>query len=157
NQQRLHGTENATPFVKDAFHELVVHGQAGAVNPAQAGTKAAAHYRFLLGPGESAGVRLRLVDGALTGSPFRQRLDAVMDQRRKEADEFYAGVIPAKLSDDARNVMRQALAGMLWSKQWYHYDVRRWLDGDPAQPVPPAERSTGRNRDWTHLYNDDVV
>jgi mannosylglycerate hydrolase MGH1-like protein/glycosyl hydrolase family 63 len=157
NQRRIHGAENPTPFVKDAFHELVVHGQAGAVNPAQEGTKAAAYYRLLVAPGESTVVRLRLVDGDLKGSAFGKRFDTLFAERRDEANEFYAGVIPAKLSDDARNVMRQALAGMLWSKQWYHYDVRRWLDGDPSQPAPPAERAVGRNRDWTHLYNDDIV
>ncbi len=157
NRRRLYGVENESPFVKDAFHEAVVCGQTGAVNPAQEGTKAAARYRILLGPGETAVVRLRLTDGELRGLPFGKRFDALFAQRREEADEFYAGVIPAKLSDDARGVMRQALAGMLWSKQWYHYDVRRWLDGDPAQPAPPPERQDGRNREWSHLYNDDVV
>jgi hypothetical protein len=134
-----------------------VRGESAAVNPAQEGTKAAVRYRILLGPGESTVVRLRLTDGELRGSPFGKRFDALVAQRREEADEFYAEVIPAKLSDDARSVMRQALAGMLWSKQWYHYDVRRWLEGDPAQPAPPPERQDGRNREWSHLYNDDVV
>ncbi len=157
NLRRLYGVENPSPFVKDAFHEYVIHGQAGAVNPTQEGTKAAARYRMVLGPGESRVVRLRLADGGLLQSPFGKRFDALVAQRQQEADEFYATVIPAKLSDDARGVMRQALAGMLWSKQWYHYDVRRWLDGDPTQPAPPPERQSGRNRDWMHLYNDDVV
>jgi hypothetical protein len=157
NRRRLYGVENEGPFVKDGFHEAVVHGAAGAVNPAQEGSKAAPRYRLLLGPGESRVVRLRLIDGELRGSPFGKRYDALFTQRQQEADEFYAGVIPAKLSDDARSVMRQALAGMLWSKQWYHYDVRRWLDGDPAQPAPPPERQQGRNAEWMHLYNDDVV
>jgi Mannosylglycerate hydrolase MGH1-like glycoside hydrolase domain len=157
NRRRLYSVENESPFVKDAFHEAVVRGETGAVNPAHEGTKAAAHYRLLLGPGESAVVRLRLTDGELRGSPFGKRFDALFAQRQQEADQFYAGVIPAKLSDDARGVMRQALAGMLWSKQWYHYDVRRWLDGDPAQPAPPPVRQNGRNAEWTHLYNDDVV
>jgi hypothetical protein len=157
NRRRLYGVENESPFVKDAFHEAVVRGESAAVNPAQEGTKAAVRYRILLGPGESTVVRLRLTDGELRGSPFGKRFDALVAQRREEADEFYAEVIPAKLSDDARSVMRQALAGMLWSKQWYHYDVRRWLEGDPAQPAPPPERQDGRNREWSHLYNDDVV
>jgi hypothetical protein len=156
NHRRLSGAENESPFVKDAFHEAVVHGNAAAVNPAQEGSKAAAHYRLRLGSGESAVLRLRLVAGELR-VPFGKPFEAVLAQRRAEADEFYASVIPAKLSDDATGVMRQALAGMLWSKQWYHYDVRRWLEGDPAQPAPPAERKTGRNSGWTHLYNDDVV
>jgi hypothetical protein len=157
NHRRLWGVENSSPFVKDAFHEAVVHGNAGAVNPAQEGSKAALHYRLRLGPGESVVLRLRLTDGALSGPAFGRGFDALFAQRQSEADEFYGAVVPTKLSDDATNVMRQALAGMLWSKQWYHYDVRRWLDGDPAQPPPPSERQIGRNSGWTHLYNDDVV
>jgi len=155
--RRLYGVENPSPFVKDAFHEYVVRRQGGAVNPAQEGTKAAGHYRLVVGPGERAVIRLRLCDREFVGSPFGERFDALFAERQREADEFYATVIPAKLSDDARAVMRQALAGMLWSKQWYHYDVRRWLEGDPTQPPPPPERKHGRNRDWMHLYNDDVV
>jgi len=157
NRRRLYGVENETPFVKDAFHAYVVHGQAGAINPAQEGTKAAARYRLALGPGESAVVRLRLIDRELHEVPLGPRFAELIAERQRDADEFYAEVIPAKLSDDARSVMRQALAGMLWSKQWYHYDVRRWLEGDPAQPAPPPERQRGRNREWAHLYNDDVI
>jgi hypothetical protein len=157
NLRRLYGVENLTPFVKDAFHGYVVDGQTGAVNPAQEGTKAAAYYRMVLGPAESTVLRLRLTDHELRESPFGNGFDALIAQRQQEADDFYATVIPAKLSDDARGIMRQALAGMLWSKQWYHYDVRRWLDGDPTQPPPPPERRNGRNREWMHLYNDDVV
>src|SRR5881296_2845551 len=162
NQERLHGTGNPTPFVKDAFHERVIHGNRDAVNPAGEGTKAAAHYRFALEPGATAVVRLRLSataaarGAAAAAEPF-QAFDRVFEQRRREADEFYATVIPARLGDDARSVMRQALAGMLWSKQWFHFDVRRWVDGDPTQPPPPSERRQGRNREWTHLYNDDIV
>jgi hypothetical protein len=157
NHRRLSGVENPSAFVKDAFHEAVIHGNRAAVNPAQEGSKAAAHYRLRLGPGESAVLRLRLAVGTLRGPVFGKPFEALFAERRAEADEFYGAVIPAKLSDDATSVMRQALAGMLWSKQWYHYDVRRWLEGDPAQPPPPAERRAGRNAGWTHLYNDDVV
>ena len=160
NTERLYGVPNPRPYVKDGFHEYVVHGRADAVNPAGEGTKAAAHYRLTIGPGETAVVRLRLArEGEPGGAdrPLDDRFDRLVALRREEADAFYATVIPAKLSDDARRVMRQALAGMLWSKQWYHYDVRRWLDGDPAQPAPPPERRNGRNRDWPHLYNDDIV
>ena len=91
------------------------------------------------------------------GGPFGPEFERVFDERQREADEFYATVIPDRLGEDARGVMRQALAGMLWSKQWYHYDVRRWLEGDPGQPPPPPERRHGRNAGWAHLYNDDVV
>ncbi len=167
NARRLWGVDNPSPYVKDAFHECVVHGDREAVNPAGEGTKAAAHYRLHVGPGESAVVRLRLarqgvaaaagVSAASTGlGPF-DHFGRLLEARRREADEFYAGVIPERLSADAKGVMRQALAGMLWSKQWFHFDVRRWLDGDPAQPAPAPERKNGRNREWTHLYNDDVI
>jgi hypothetical protein len=157
NRERLFGAPNDTPYVKDAFHEYVVGGRTGAVNPARTGTKAAAYYRLPLAPGESATVRLRLTDTAPAGRAFGPGFEAAFTQRRREAEEFSATVIPARLSDDARNVMRQALAGMLWTKQWFHFDVRRWLDGDPAQPAPPPRRTRGRNAEWTHLYNDDVV
>jgi hypothetical protein len=157
NFQRLYGHENSHLFVKDAFHEYVVHGRKDAVNPAKAGTKAAAHYTLQVPAGGSAVVRLRLADGEPAGTPFGDGFDGIFAGRIREADEFYATVIPARLSEDSRTIMRQALAGMLWSKQWYHYDVRRWLEGDPTQPPPPAERKHGRNHEWMHLYNDDVV
>jgi hypothetical protein len=157
NHDRLYGTENGHPYVKDAFHEYVVHGRKDAVNPAKAGTKAAAHYTLQVPAGGSAVVRLRLTDGEPAGTPFGGEFDRIFADRIREADEFYATVIPARLSDDSRGIMRQALAGMLWSKQWYHYDVRRWLEGDPTQPPPPAERKHGRNHEWMHLYNDDVI
>jgi hypothetical protein len=160
NVRRLWGGESATPFVKDAFHDYLVEGRRDAVNPAGAGTKAACHYPMTLGAGETAVLRLRLVKQEATAragaAPFED-FDRVFDDRRCEADEFYAGVIPERLAEDARLVMRQALAGMLWSKQWFHFDVRRWLDGDPTQPPPPPERRGGRNREWAHLYNDDVL
>ena len=157
NLGRLYGVENPSPFVKDAFHEYVIHDRTGAVNPAQEGTKAAPHYRLRLGPGERALVRLRLTDRELQEPPFGKGFGTLVAQRQREANEFYATVIPEKLSDDAKLVMRQALAGMLWSKQWYHYDMRRWLEGDPTQPPPPLERKHGRNHEWAHLYNDDVI
>ena len=156
NVERLFDAPNPTPYVKDAFHAYVVHGRREAVNPTRMGTKAAARYRLSLAPGRTATVRLRLTD-APTWAPFGAEFDATLARRRTEADEFAATVIPERLSDDARNVMRQALGGMLWTKQWFHFDVARWLDGDPAQPAPPAARRGGRNADWPHLYNDDVV
>ncbi|MGH2607445.1 MAG: MGH1-like glycoside hydrolase domain-containing protein [Tepidiformaceae bacterium] len=157
NFRRLYGTENTQRFVKDAFHDVVVHRRSSAVNPVPEGTKAALHYGFRIPPGQAIVVRLRLTDRYPEGNPFGAPFDAVYAQRQEEADAFYASVIPQKLSPDARSVMRQALAGMLWSKQWYHYDVRRWLDGDPTQPPPPPDRKRARNRDWAHLYNDDVI
>src|SRR5438445_1270716 len=137
NFRRLWGVENTHLYVKAAFHDYVVHGLKIAVNPAFEGTKAAAYYRLDLAAGESAAVRLRLSDREPEGDPFGDAFDRLFAQRQREADEFYGTVIPSKLSEDAQNVMRQALAGMLWSKQWYHYDVRRWLEGDPTPPAPP--------------------
>jgi hypothetical protein len=143
--------------VKDGIHEYVIGGKTGAVNPALSGTKAAAHYVFDIGPGESVTVRLRLTDSGSSAGAGDPAFDEIFAQRKAEADEFYDAVIPRDLSGDARNVMRQSFAGLLWSKQFYHYVVKDWLDGDPACPPPPQERKDGRNREWTHLYNADVI
>ncbi len=156
NMQRLFDEPNERPFPKDGINDWIVHGAAGTVNPAQEGTKASAHYRLQLGAGESAEVRLRFTDtppDTGIGSDF----DGIFKARAKEADEFYATVIPEALSDDAQSVMRQAFAGLLWSKQFYHYIVQEWLDGDPPYPPPPKERLTGRNSTWPQLYNADVI
>jgi hypothetical protein len=155
NYRRLYGTENPDLYVKDAFHEFIVQGRKNAVSPVPEGSKAAPHYVLDIPAGGSVVVRLRLVDGEPKNA-FGD-FDKVFEQRIKEADEFYSTVIPTKLSDDSQLVMRQAIAGMLWCKQWFHYDVGRWLNGDPTAPKPPESRKHGRNRDWTHLYNDDVV
>jgi len=157
NLWRLFGTENSSPFVKDAFHDYLVRGEKRAINPEHEGTKAAARYVLDVPPEGSLTARLRLSGGEPRGDPFGGEFERIFARRLQEADEFYATVIPARLSQDASSVMRQALAGMLWSKQWYHYDVRRWLEGDPTQPPPPAERKRRRNHEWTHLYNDDVI
>ncbi len=157
NAERLYGVPNSTPYVKDSIHDYIVLGKREAVNPAQEGSKAAAHYVLRLGPGESATVKLRLGNTPPHGDTLGHEFDALFAQRLREADEFYASVIPAALSDDGKMVMRQAFAGMLWSKQFYHYYVRRWLDGDPTYPPPAPERRHGRNREWMHLYNEDVI
>ncbi len=155
NARRLWGTPNASPYTKDAINNYVVAADASAVNPARVGSKVAALYRLTLAPGESVSLDLRLADSPLS-APFAD-FEAIVAARRREADEFYATVIPSTLSDDARGVMRQAFAGLLWSKQFYHYDVRTWLAGDAASAPPPSERRRGRNRDWGHLYNEDVI
>src|SRR5262245_55519663 len=157
NRRRLYGADSSGEFVTDAFHAYLVNRRPEAVHPAQERTKAPAHYRIVLEPGQSSTIRLRLADREPRESRFSKRFDALVRQRQQEADEFFATVIPATLSADAKSVMRQALAGMLWSKQWYHYDVRRWIEGDSTQPAPPSERRYGRNREWSHLYNDDII
>jgi hypothetical protein len=158
NTSRLFSVDGAE-YPKDAIDEAVVHGRADAVNPARAGTKASARYRLTIGAGRSVTIRLRLSDLAadgFEGGPF-EHFDAVFAERIREADEFYATVIPESLSADEQQVMRQALAGVLWSKQYYHYVVRDWLQGDTAQPTPPPDRQRGRNREWRHLHNADVI
>jgi hypothetical protein len=154
--RRLFGDGQFEPGRKDAFHEAIVHGREELLLQDGHGTKVGAAYRLAIPPGGAATRRFRLVDGE-TPAPFGPGFDRVVAERQREADAFYATVIPDRLHEDARRVMRQGLAGMLWSKQWYHYDVRRWLEGDPAQPPPSPERRRGRNVEWTHLYNDDVV
>jgi hypothetical protein len=157
NVQRLYQQPNARPWVKDGINDYVVGGRSDAVNPERAGTKAAARYRATLAAGQSVVARLRLTNSPIPGSPFGGEFDTLFGRRVREADEFYETVIPAKLSDDGRSVMRQAFAGLLWSKQFYHYDVARWLAGDPTAPAVSIERMRGRNHEWRHLYNDDVI
>jgi hypothetical protein len=166
NTQRVFGVPNRSPYVKDSINDYIVHGQAGAVNPEKQGTKAAAHYRLTMDPGASQVVRLRLSDMAPaalaqttggTTSPFGDQFAATLQARRQEADEFYATVIPAGLTADEANVMRQALAGMLWSKQFYYYDVDRWLEERGADPFKPKRKAVPRNDGWHHMYNADVI
>jgi hypothetical protein len=157
NSQRLFGYDSGEWYTKDAFHRYLIEGDATAVNPEERGTKGAAHYRLEIAPGRSVIVRLRL-NAIAPGrvDPF-ETFDEMFERRRREASEFYATVIPETLSADAANVARQAFAGLLWSKQYYHYVVKDWLEGDPEQPEPPSSRQRGRNREWTHLHNADVI
>src|ERR1700674_5172399 len=157
NARRLFGIENRTPFVKDGINNNVVHGAKDAVNPEHVGSKAAAHYQLSLGSGETVVIRMRLADSDFKGTNAFAAFDKTFALRQHEADEFYATVIPQNLSADAQNVMRQGFAGMLWSKQFYHYVVKDWLHGDRDNPSPPQERQKGRNHQWTHLYNADVI
>jgi hypothetical protein len=158
NAERLYGSPNASPHVKDAFHAHVVNGRAGAVSPAGVGTKAAARYRLDIPAGESRTVRLRLTaEAEAVGEPFGEPFERTFRARRDEADAFYASLLPENLSAEERAVMRQAYAGLLYTKQFFHHDVRAWLEGDPAQPPPPAARQRGRNADWRHLYHRDVI
>jgi hypothetical protein len=184
NYEKIFKYRNRTPYVKDGFHNYLIHGNKATVNPQHSGTKMAAHYPLNIGPGESLTIKLRLTDldplggmdsnspmvGTITGPAHQERApgvpgtndfgdgyEAIFALRQKEASEFYESRISKDLSEDARHVMRQAYAGMLWCKQFYHYDVYTWLEGDPAGPEPPPERLHGRNKDWTHLYNDDII
>jgi hypothetical protein len=157
NTQRLFGVGNRTPHVKDAINDYIVHAAKDAVNPEHTGTKVSAHYDLRVGAGETITVRLRLADSDfLKRDPFAD-FNLIFQSRLREADEFYETLIPAELSADAQNVMRQGFASVLWSKQFYHYVVRDWLQGDPGNPPPPPERKNGRNHEWQHLYNADVV
>ncbi|RYE92379.1 MAG: glucosidase, partial [Myxococcales bacterium] len=150
------GATNPQPYVKDAFHRCVVGGDRSAVNPALMGSKAAGVFRRTLEPGQTWVVRARLRLDDPLADPFGD-FSALLETRRAEADAFYDAITPRPLGEDERRVFRQALAGMLWSKQYYHLDVARWLRGDPGQPTPPRARLAGRNSDWKHLYNSEVI
>ncbi len=165
NTQRIFGVPNRIPYVKDGINNYVVHGQHELVNPAEQGTKAAAHYRLTVPSGQSSTIRLRLSDIAPAASegkngkganPF-SNFENVLQARRKEADEFYATVIPRSLNADQANVMRQALAGMLWSKQFYHYDVDKWLEERGSDPFKENRKAAPRNEHWHHMYNGDII
>jgi len=157
NAMLLFGSENASPYVKDSIGECVVAGRADAVNPARKGTKCAAHFKLELGPGEERSVRLRLrhADAGSAG-PFGAAFEGTMAARRRESDEFHAS-LPGPSDPEIRRVARQANAGLLWSKQFYHYVVEDWLKGDANFPPPPEERLTGRNRDWPQIFSRDVI
>ena len=155
NSQALYGGENPSPYVKDAFHRYVIRGEAAAINPDRTGTKAATHYRLDIGPGETRLVRLRL-SSQPTEQPF-DHFETRMQARIREAEAFYHHITPLPLGDDLRNVQQQAFAGLLWSKQYYRYEVDRWLRGDPGNLVPPESHQTGRNHQWVHLDADDII
>lgn len=155
NTRRLYGDEHGPLYAKDGIHDAVIARQMESVNPEQRGTKVAAHYHWVLQPGESRVVKVRFTDEDIT-KPFAE-FDAIFTRRKKEADEFYAQVQCPGLDRDERQIQRQAFAGLMWSKQFYHYSPELWLKGDPLQPAPPASRQTGRNSGWQHLTNIDVV
>jgi hypothetical protein len=156
NAERLWGAPPGG-YVKDAFHDWLLQGRADAVNPARSGSKAAGHYRRVLQPGETWVLRLRLQPDDAQAQPLDERFDALFAQRIAEADAFYQRVNPYPMPEDLRRVQRQAFAGLLWSKQYYHLFVDRWLKGDPTQPPPPAQRLHGRNHGWWHLDAADVL
>ena len=155
NTQRLWSQPNATPYVKDAFHNYLIAGEAAAVNPAKTGTKAAAHYVLDVPGNGSATVQLRLT-AAKTSAPFNG-FETTFAQRIVDADEFYARITPESLDEDARRVHRQALAGMLWGKQFYFFDLEKWLAEHHNHPLLDAAKPGGRNSEWFHMLNADVI
>jgi len=156
NNQRLFGTPNPTPYVKDGINDYVVAGAQNAVNPNNTGTKAAAHYQLRLAAGTIGVIRLRLTHAALVEPPFGAGFTQIIETRRCEADEFYRAITPPGVGEDAANVMRQALAGMLWSKQFFFYDVDKWLEEHRADPLL-AETGMARNREWFHMISEHVI
>ncbi len=154
NAPRLYGTA-ATGFFKDGINDYLVQGRKEAVNPDRTGTKAGLNYKLSILPAKSAEIRLRL-SAATHARPF-QKFDDIFAKSLQEADAFYAALQHDIKDRDQRSVQRQALAGMLWSKQYYYYDVSEWLAGDPGQPAPPPERAHGRNSEWVHLNNADII
>jgi hypothetical protein len=162
NHERLFGTPNRTSYVKDGINDFIVHGRKAAVNDEKQGTKASAHYELSVPAGKSATIRLRLSDVAPRGASGKNGapgsdFDEVLEARRREADEFYATIIPSSSNEDEARVMRQALAGMLWSKQFYYYDVETWLAERGCGPFTSLPRAAPRNAHWHHMHNADIL
>ncbi len=157
NTDRIFGVPNRSPYVKDGINNYVVHGETGAVHPEQKGTKAAAHYRIHVKPGVSEILRLRLSNIAPGKDGSFSDFDDIMEIRHKEADQFYDTVIPPSLNADQANVMRQALAGMMWTKQFYHYDVDKWLEERGSAIFKPNRTPAPRNDLWHHMYNGGII
>ncbi len=155
NGERLWGARGPSAYTKDAFHEAIVRGRREATNPAMRGTKVGAARAAELAPGASTTMRLRYAD-VMRSEPFADH-DRVFELRRDEADEFFEAISPRALGAEEGRIFRQSLAGLLWSRQYYAYEVERWLRGDPKQPVPPATRWHGRNSQWRHTYNSEVL
>ncbi len=160
NMEAVFGARSAQPYVKDAIGRAIVNGERDAVDPGLTGSKLGLHYAAEIAPGAAHVVRLRLVqddpnDGFTLA--FDALFDAVVKERIWEAERFYAALNPFPVPPEAHALQRAAFAGMLWSKQYYHYVIRDWLRGDPLQPKPPDERLAGRNHDWTHLYSEDIL
>jgi hypothetical protein len=157
DNERIFGTPNGSPYVKDSFHNFVVHGKSDAVNPQHVGTKAAAHHQIHVGAGEASTIRLRLSNlaPAAMDDPFK-RFDEIMQDRQREADQFYQAITPTRVNQDEARVMRQALAGMLWSKQYFGFDVDKWLVEHGEDPLRPSQKRI-RNSEWSHMVNEHVI
>lgn len=157
NLARLYGQDNPSPYVKDSINNYIVNGDSEAVNPEKIGTKFSADYQLSIGAGESKTIKLRLCNSQSKSNPFGDKFDEIFEQRQREADEFYHSINPNQMPEDERRVQRQAFAGMLWNKQFYLYVIDEWLKGDPAVIKPPESRLNGRNSEWIHLFNDDII
>jgi len=156
NNERLFGSPNPTPWVKDGINDYLVNGKSDAVNRADFGTKVASRHGFVLGAGETRVVRVRLSQESVE-MPFAPAFDETFERRRARSREFYRDVNPHTLDDDLRAIQRQAFAGMLWSKQFYSFVVAEWLNGDSLTAPPPPQRLRGRNYEWPHVYASDII
>ena len=157
NQERLFGVSNQSAYLKDGINNYIVNDEKDAINLNKIGTKFSPHYVLTIGAGETKVVKLRLSDVNNLASPLGTEFDSILASRIAQADEFYNQITNPGLSPDLLNIQRQAFAGMLWTKQYYHYVMENWLNGDPATPTPPAERKKGRNKEWIHLHNEDIL
>lgn len=158
HSEALWGDPCYTPYVKDAFHRYLIHGEKNAINPDKVGTKATFHYPITLQSQGSITLKCRLwaPDKIALEDPF-ENFDSIFNQRLEEANQFYANILPNNLTPEEKTIQRQAYAGLLWTKQFYHYSVKDWIKGDSSFPPPPKERSKGRNADWEHLFNRDIL
>jgi hypothetical protein len=157
NHEALYNDKNESAYVKDGINRYIIDGVESAVNPRRTGTKMSAHYSFVIPPGKSQTIRLRLSNQVDIKDPFGKNFSKTFSLRLKEADEFYAAINQSPIDSDMTRIERQAYAGLLWSKQFYHYIVEDWLNGDPGTPPPPEGRKKSRNHEWRHLYNSDIL
>ena len=157
NKEKLFQAKNNSPYVKDAFHRYLIEGEAAAINPQQQGTKSAVHYPLHIASGETKVVKLRLSEDPALGDPLGHEFGEIFEQRQQESDKFYHALTPFVETEDLRNVQRQAFAGLMWTKQYYLYDVSTWLKGDPNTVKPPTSRLRGRNSHWHHLDSQDIL
>ena len=158
NRRLLYNSDNITPYTKDAFNEFLVHKKKEAVNPKNSGSKFGAYYHLHFKPHETKTIKLHLyAKEEAPAEPFGEEFDHTFSLRKKECDDFYAEKISQELSPERKSISRQAYAGLLWSKQFYYYIIREWLEGDPSQPIPPKERLLGRNNGWKHFFARDII
>lgn len=157
NYQKVFNYDDGSKYVKDGINDYVVHGHHEAVNPDRIGTKVSPYYQLEIAASQTRTIELRLSDREHLTKPLSDEFATIFATRQEEADHFYAEINETSLSEDLVKIQRQALAGMLWNKQYYNFNVKRWLDGDPTQPNPPESRKQGRNNQWLHLDNEDII